>query len=413
MPPPFAPDAAPVIASAMRGDFSSAVAAVLDAMPPTLRDVLSIEVLGNAAVQWLGAALIFVLLLAFLLGLRLVLSRRLTAFAAKTTNRFDDLAGELVGRTRGLVLIVVSLGAAASVLDVAPSLDRWLYGLVVVALFVQVGIWGNHVLGWGVRRWVARGTPKGTLNTALVGLLHFFGRVTVWSIVVLLALDNLGQDVTALVAGLGVGGIAIGLAMQNVLQDTLASLSIALDKPFEVGDEIAVGDLTGIVEEIGIKTTRLRSPGGEQLIFGNADLLSSRIRNLRRLTERRSLFRFGVVYSTPLDVLERIPVLVREIAESLPDVRFGRAHLVALGDSAILFEVVFFVTEPAMEVFLDRQQALHLRLLRELEALDVELAFPTQTVLFRSTGAPAEVFGKDGADAAGEAAGGAPRPVVG
>jgi small-conductance mechanosensitive channel len=213
-----------------------------------------------------------------------------------------------------------------------------------------------------------------------MSLFRFFGRVVIWSLVLLAALDNLGVDITALVAGLGVGGIAVGLALQDVLKDTFAALSIILDKPFELGDFVVVDDLAGNVEHIGIKTTRVRSLSGEQLVFGNGDLLSSRIRNFKRLVERRGLFTFGVLYSTPADTLERIPEMVREIVDGLETTRFDRAHFKAFGDSSMDFEVVYYVLDAEYLTFMDLQQAINLALVRRFADEGIEFAYPTRTL---------------------------------
>ena len=179
-------------------------------------------------------------------------------------------------------------------LTLRPGVAVGLRRVFSAALFIQLGIWANHTLTFFLERYLKRRGEGEVPRVALLSLFGFFGQLTVWAVVAMLALQNLGIDVTALVAGLGVGGIAIGLALQNVLRDTFASLSIILDKPFEEGDFIIVGDLVGTVERIGVKTTRLRSLSGEQLVFGNDDLLSSRIRNYKRMYERRVLFSFGV-----------------------------------------------------------------------------------------------------------------------
>ena len=211
--------------------------------------------------------------------------------------------------------------------------------------------------------------------------LAFVGVFTwISGVVLLLALDNLGVDITALVAGLGVGGIAVALAVQNILGDLFASLSIVLDKPFEVGDFIVVGEFLGTVENVGLKTTRVRSLGGEQLVFANSDLLGARVRNYKRMQERRILFRFGVLYQTPPDQLEQIPVMVREIIEALPEVRFDRAHFFTFGDSSYDFEVVYWMQTPEYNRYMDTQQAINLALVRRFAEADIDFAYPTRTL---------------------------------
>jgi len=202
-------------------------------------------------------------------------------------------------------------------------------------------------------------------------------------VILLLALDNMGVDITALIAGLGIGGIAVALALQNVLGDLFASLSIVLDKPFVIGDFIIVDDLLGTVERIGLKTTRVRSLYGEQLVFSNSDLLNSRIRNYKRMFERRILFSIGVTYQTPHEKLATIPGIIREVIESQEQVRFDRAHFKEYGDSALKFEIVYYVLVPDYNTHMDIQQAINLAIVRRFEEEKIEFAFPTQTLYLK------------------------------
>ena len=205
-----------------------------------------------------------------------------------------------------------------------------------------------------------------------------------WVMLALVALNRLGFDVTALITGLGVGGIAIALAVQNVLGDLFAALAIVIDKPFVVGDSITVDTMTGTVEHVGLKTTRLRSVNGEQLIFSNADLLKSRIRNFKRMEERRVLFLISVTYDTPPDTVERIPTMLREAVESQKQVRFDRSHFVSYGDSSLNFETVYFVTTADYLTYADINQAVNLAIYRRFAAEKIDFAYPTRTLFVRS-----------------------------
>jgi small-conductance mechanosensitive channel len=205
-------------------------------------------------------------------------------------------------------------------------------------------------------------------------------RLVVWAAVLLVLLDNLGVNVTTLIAGLGVGGIAIALAAQNILGDLFSSLSIVFDKPFVVGDFIIVGDFLGSVEHVGLKTTRLRSLSGEQLVFSNTDLLNSRVRNYGRMFERRVVSSLGVTYRTPADKLARIPTMIREIAEREQKLRFDRAHFQTFGESALLFEYVYYVLTPDYNFYMDVQQRINLALFEQFAAEGIEFAYPTQTL---------------------------------
>jgi small-conductance mechanosensitive channel len=235
-------------------------------------------------------------------------------------------------------------------------------------------------LFWQAERKRGRSLAADRAMVGSLGIIGFIVNVVIWALVVLLTLDNLGIDITALVAGLGIGGIAVALAVQNILGDLFASLSIALDRPFVVGDFLNVGDFLGTVENIGIKSTRLRSLSGEQIIMPNADLLGSRVRNYGRMVERRVVFATNVTYETPIERIERIPTLIREIIESQPDTRFDRSHFAKHGAASLDFETVYYVLSPDFNRYMDIQQAVNLRLHRELAKLGVEFAYPTQRV---------------------------------
>ncbi|HET7038320.1 MAG TPA: mechanosensitive ion channel family protein, partial [Gemmatimonadales bacterium] len=247
--------------------------------------------------------------------------RRLGAMAQRTETYWDDVLTGVLRATSGLFLTIVALLVMVTVLDLPADWEVTLRRVSAVALVIQGGLWATAGLtGWLAAYRRARITEDPAAATT-VGALGFVGRIVLWSVVLLLALDNLGVDVTALVAGLGVGGIAVALAAQNILGDLFASMSIVLDKPFVLGDSIAVGDFMGSVEYVGLKTTRLRSLTGEQLVFSNADLLQSRVRNYGRMKERRIQFSVGVTYQTPRETLARIPALLRQAVEAEEPVR--------------------------------------------------------------------------------------------
>ena len=341
---------------------------------------LNATYLGNSLQIWLVALLTGLAVLAVLGLLRRILVRRLSSLAARTGTGVDDLAVDLVGMTRFFFPLFIALYFGSRPLTMTPTLDRVVGGAMVIALLVQFALWGNAIISFWVTRFMQSRAKEDAAAATTVGALRFLARLVLWTVVVLLALDNLGVNITALVAGLGVGGIAVALALQAVLGDLFASLSIVLDKPFVIGDFIIVGDFLGTVEHIGLKTTRLRSLSGEQLVFGNGDLLGSRIRNYKRMAERRIVFSFGVVYQTPADRLEAIPGIVREIVESQAKTRFDRAHFKAFGDFSLNFEVVYYVLEPDYTLYMDIQQQINLALYRRLEEEGIEFAYPTQTL---------------------------------
>ncbi len=335
--------------------------------------------------RWARWGLVLVLTAVGTLLLRLIRSvaeRRLARFAATTANQLDDLLVGLVGRTQGLFLLALSLWGALATVELRPRVERMLHVGIVLAVLVQVGSWGAAALRGFIDLRLRRSSDDPASRTG-AGVLVVAGQALVWAAVFLFALDNLGVDITALIAGLGVGGVAVALATQNILGDLFASVSILMDKPFAVGDFVVVGDFMGSVEHIGIKTTRLRSLGGEQLIFSNGDLLQSRIRNYKRMQERRVVFSLGVIYETSPELLEEIPRLIREQIQALPDTRFDRCHFSKYADFALNFETVFYVLSSDYNRYMDLQQQLNLGILRAFKARGIEFAYPTQTLLLQ------------------------------
>jgi small-conductance mechanosensitive channel len=232
--------------------------------------------------------------------------------------------------------------------------------------------------------WIQRSVRKKLDDDAAtatsLAALGFVAKVVIWTIIVLLLLDNLGVNVSTLIATLGVGGIAVALAVQNILADLFASLSIIVDRPFVIGDFIIVGDQVGTVEKIGLKTTRVRSLTGEQIIFSNSDLLSSRVRNYRHMYERRIAFTIGVTYQTPAETVALIPSLIEDIISSQSNVRFDRSHFKSFGDFALNFEIVYYVLVSDYAAYMDAQQAINLGIMRAFAERKIEFAYPTQTL---------------------------------
>ena len=205
-------------------------------------------------------------------------------------------------------------------------------------------------------------------------------QMIVWSIALLILLDNLGVEISALIAGLGIGGVAVALASQNILGDLFSYFTIFFDRPFQIGDFIVVDEYKGTVDYIGIKTTRLISLGGEQLIFCNTDLTNSRISNYKRMRQRRIVFQFGVIYQTTLTQLKKIPQIVKEIITQIPEATFDRAHFASYGNFSLNFEVVYYVNDPDYNKYMDVQQEINFKLKEALEKEGIEFAYPSQTI---------------------------------
>nr|WP_255603528.1 mechanosensitive ion channel family protein [Oscillochloris sp. ZM17-4] len=261
----------------------------------------------------------------------------------------------------------------------------------MIALLIQVAIWGNALITGWVTSYQKRNIDADAGRVGTARVLSFVAQLVLYSVVVLLALDNIpGVEVTTLVASLGIGGIAVALAVQNILSDLFASLSIALDQPFIIGDFITLDDLAGTVEKIGLRSTRLRSLSGEQLSISNADLLSSRIHNYKRMQERRVVFSVGVLYETSAAQLRAIPAMVRAIIEAQGQTRFDRAHFKSFDDFALTFEVVYYVLTADYNRYMDTQQAINLAIFEQFGAAGIGFAFPTQTIHMARAGGQAE-----------------------
>ncbi len=250
-----------------------------------------------------------------------------------------------------------------------------LFGIVMGAIFLSslmVYFFGKMQRG------------KDESGALAVKWMTIIAKILIWAIALILFLDNIGVKITSLVTGLGIGGIAIAFAAQSVLTDIFCFFTIFFDKPFELGDFIIAGEQMGTVEHIGVKTTRLRALNGEQLIFSNADLTSSRIRNYKSMQQRRVVFTLGVTYDTPYDKLREIPDLLKRIIESVEGVLFGRAHFSAYGAYSLSFEVVYYVLSSDYDQYMDLNQQINFKIKEEFERLGVEFAFPTQSIQLSS-----------------------------
>src|SRR5882672_1333083 len=343
---------------------------------------------ANDILEWTIAAAVAACVLVALAVLRFGAIRVLKALSAKRAAVYCDIATDVVASTRLWLLLPVAIYAGASVLELPRNVEQFVEAAALIAVMLQAAFWVSRVIECWLDRGIARQhVVDGGVVTALE-LIGFAGRAVVWGLTLLFVLSHLGFNITALVAGLGVGGVAVALAVQNILGDLFASLSIVLDKPFVVGDFIVVDSLRGTGERVGIKTTRLRSLDGELLVFSNSDLLNSRIRNFKRMFDRRIEFTIGVVYQTPLEKLRRIPQWLSEIVGAQQRTRLDRAHFKQYGDSSLVFEIVYYVLDPDYNIYMDVHQAINFAIFDRFGREGVRFAYPTRTVFVRQE--PAE-----------------------
>lgn len=355
-----------------------------------ISELLNYSLLGNSLQNWsIGAFVSVILFLLLEIVLRAGISR-LAGLAKKTTTNWDDAITEALSRTHWLFVLIIALFTGSLFLDFPDKLRTAIIGAVHIALILQAGFWLNHAGMYWLKQEGQRRREVDPATVTTITAVGYVGRLVLWSLVVILLLDNLGFNVTTLVAGLGVGGIAVALAVQNILGDLFASMSIVLDKPFAVGDFLIINEHLGAVEHVGLKTTRIRSLSGEQLVFSNTDLLGSRIRNFGRMFERRVVFKLNVTYQTPRDKLKQIPGIIREAILEQDKVRFDRAHFQAYGTSSLDFEIVYYVLAPDYNLYMDIQQSINLRIHERFEQENIDFAYPTQTIYLKRADVAAE-----------------------
>lgn len=326
----------------------------------------------------LGVALAVYITLRAVLG---VLRRRAKRLTEDNAKWWESVLSDTIAATHSLSLAYGSVYVAAKLMTLSPDWSHVLDRGLAITIALQIGLWGSRA----IRSWIEvrreADIRRGETSTlASLGIAKFVALFVLWLTILLLTLDNLGFNITALVASLGVGGVAIALAVQSILGDLFASLSIALDEPFVVGDFIVVDDLMGTVKHVGLKTTRLQSLSGEELIFSNADLLRSRIRNYKRMAERRVLFQLGIGYGTSAADVEEALSITRSAIETHDCVRVDRVHFKSFGDSSLILEAVYFMLDPDYNRHMDVQQAINLQLLSRFAESGIEFAFPTRTI---------------------------------
>lgn len=336
---------------------------------------------GNELGVWIAAAGVGIAVFLALYAARRALARRLReAEANRRGDGADAVYGSVIRGTWLPIILVCAIYAATYFLDLSGALDTLVDRVVIIALVVQGALWSTRFVAVAIRNYAHKRRAIDPSSASGIHIISVIARGVLYAIAALLILDNLGIDITALVAGLGIGGIAVALAAQNILGDLFSSLSIVLDKPFEAGDFVTFGTEMGTIERIGIKTTRIRSITGEEIVVSNSDLLAARIRNYRRMNERRGQFLLGVEYGTPADKLERIPGILRDIIDRHPNTRFDRAHFKAYGDFSLNYETVYYVNSREYRTYMDTAQDINLAVYRAFAEEGIAFAFPTQTL---------------------------------
>ncbi|BBO90616.1 mechanosensitive ion channel family protein [Desulfosarcina ovata] len=349
-----------------------------------------IVIYQNSLPEWLIGIGIAVLVFLAVVAAKRIIHKKLAAFAARTDTVWDDLLAELIDRVNVIFIFILAVYSGSLKIALPDATGIIFSHVVGLVTLLQVGVLISHAVSFWVARFRKRKIESNAGAVTTLTSVGFVLRMMIWIILLLIGLDNLGVNITTLIAGLGISGIAVALAIQNILGDLFASFSIVLDKPFVIGDFIIIEEYMGTVEHVGLKTTRIRSLSGEQLIFSNTDLLQSRIRNYKRMVERRVVFAIGVVYQTAYEQIRQIPEMIRQAVEANAQVRFDRAHFKEYGDYALNFEVVYWIRNPDYTVYMDIQQAINLDIFRQFGEAGIEFAYPTRTIYVQSTGAGAD-----------------------
>lgn len=331
----------------------------------------------TATILFVGLTLVFKVI-------QMIVLARLKALSEKTSTDIDDTLIDAVRGVRAWVYTLVALYIAIQPFALPEWLDKVTTGVFLFAVVWQAIEVAVVFIDYATGRFLEKdedGDGQTDPNAATAShMVALIGRIILWALGGLFVLSNLGIEVTSLIAGLGIGGIAIAFALQGILSDLFASFSIYFDKPFRVGDFVMVGQDLGTVEKIGIKSTRLRTLQGEELVISNAELTTARVNNYKKLEERRIVMNFGITYETPYEQVKEVPDMVRRIFEATDGARLDRVHFTTFGDSALIYEAVYYVESADYAEYLDIQQKVNFDLMDKFAELGIEFAYPTQTV---------------------------------
>lgn len=339
--------------------------------------LLDISYWNNTVKNYMIALAIAVLVMIFLRVVKWIVMRYFANRPQSEKWDLVELTTIVARRTQLTFIMIFAFYAGLQILTLPAGLLPWILSIAMAALILQLTLWANALVDY----FLSRSQQRNAARVTTLRAAGFIVKLVLAVIAAVVILDNIpGVEITALIASLGITGIAVALAVQNILSDLFASLSIVLDKPFVLGDFIIVDTHMGTVENIGLKTTRLRSLSGEQLVFSNNDLLKSRVRNFKRMAERRVVFSLGVTYQTPPETLKQIPATIRQIIESQKLTRFDRAHFQGFAESALTMEVVYYVLDPDYNRYMDVQQAINLAIFQSFADEGIEFAYPTRTL---------------------------------
>ncbi|HBX42313.1 MAG TPA: mechanosensitive ion channel protein MscS [Deltaproteobacteria bacterium] len=343
------------------------------------QEILNREYFQNRVADYLVFLIVLVAGIVIVMLFQRIVLGRLKRWAKTTTWNIDEFIIDIVRK----MLVPIAYYGVFFLAVGHLALPRVLGRIIGVAGVVLIAFLSAQALiavaRFAIRSYIETAEKGSSRERALQGFMTLI-RVVVWGLATVVLLDNLGIRINTVIAGLGIGGIAVALAAQNILGDLFAYFTIMFDRPFEIGDFIIVGEYMGVVNHLGVKTTRIGSLGGEQIVMSNKDLTDSRVRNYKRMEKRRVLFRLGVTYQTPFGKLQEIPEVIAGVIRGVEDTAFDRAHFFSYGDFSLVFEVVYYVMDNDYTKYMDIQQEINLRIHEEFEKRKIEFAYPTQTL---------------------------------
>lgn len=306
---------------------------------------------------------------------------RLRKLSARTKTDFDDTLIKIFLDLRPPFYLVIALYFAIQPFSFPDIVSRIISGLLVVVIVYEVIKATGEIINYLIKKYLGRKDGDDHQGESIAKTAKIIVKIALWILGIIVILSNLGVDVTSLVASLGIGGLAVALALQNILKDVFSSFSIYVDKPFREGDFIVIGEDKGVVQKIGLKTTRVKTLQGEELVISNQELTSARVQNFKKMEKRRVSFRIGVTYSTPEAKLKKIPEIIESIITNKEKTEFDRCHFFEYADSSLIFEIVFYINSPEYNAYMDIRQSINIEIYTAFKKLGVEFAYPTQTIL--------------------------------
>ena len=351
-----------------------------------LEKALSYQIGQNTLLNFFLALVCFLTISFLFRFFRNFLLERLKKMAKKTKNDFDDF---VITTLKGVSLTfyrVIGFYAALKYLKFTPEIDKIINGAFIIIVVFQGIIIAQKFFEYSLLKWAERSEGGMKKNATAVNAIKMVGKMVLWVLGVLLVLSNLGFNVSTLIASFGIGGVAVAFALQNILSDLFSSFTIYFDKPFEIGDSITIGQHRGTVKKIGLKSTRIETLQGEELVVSNNELTTTRIQNFKKMTKRRISFSLGVTYDTTSTQLKKIPKIIEKILSKIEVAELNRVHFSTFGDFSLQFDIVYYLNSKDYAVYMDTQQQINLEIKEQFEKEKIEMAFPTQTIYVEKQG---------------------------